>query len=252
MLSGKKVSLKSIISKFYRDFGLKEEDDFINFIEWGAEALEQIGVFEQLNTENSEIDICFYKGVLPIDLVYINQVAYLGKPLLPTTNTFGSIPTPNPSIPDDEGLSVNQDKIEGGAFAGVERYCDFPQDSYSIKNGYIHTSFQLGQVKISYQAIPMDEDLYPWVPDDISFREAVYRYMVYKYIYPQYIMGKVSENVYRDAESKWYWYCSQAGAKAQMPDLNKLESIKRSYLSLRPKPNQFRTFFEELNRANMS
>lgn len=251
-LTGKKVSLKNIIAKLYRDFGLKEEDDFINFIEWGAEALEHIGVFEQLNSEVAEIVITNYKGPLPEDLVYINQVAYLNRVLFPTTNTFGPVVTPNANLPSDTGLSVNQTKIEGGAFGGVEKNHNFPTDSYSIKGGYIHASFESGCLDISYQALPLDCDGYPLVPEEISFREAVYRYLVYKYLYPQYVTGKISENVYKDSESKWYWYCSQAGAKAQMPDLNKLESIKRSYLSLRPKPNQFRTFFEQLNQANWS
>lgn len=53
-LSGKTISLKQIIAKVYRDLQLKEEDNFIDFIEWGAEALEQIGVFEQLTTKVTE------------------------------------------------------------------------------------------------------------------------------------------------------------------------------------------------------
>lgn len=252
MLNGNYVSLKNIIAKVYRDFGLKEEDDFANMIEWGAEALEQIGVFEQLTTETKDIEICFYKGVLPSNLVYINQVMYLGRPLMPTTNNFGPLKTFNNIVTTDEGLSVNQDKIENGVFAGIERYYDTPNDSYKIQHGYIKTSFCDGCITISYQQLPLDEEEYPLVPDDVSFREAIYRYIVYKYLYPMYVMGKVSENVYKDAEVKWLWYCAQAGTKAQMPDLNKLESIKRSYLSLRPKPNQFKTFFEKLNQANWS
>lgn len=252
MLTGNYVSLKSIIAKVYRDFGLKEEDDFVNFIEWGAEALEHIGCFEQLVTPDPlEVKINFYKGELPIDLVYLNQVLYKGHAIFPTTNTFGPLNTPKFSISADSGLSVNQTKIENSAYNGVER-THVITDTYKIESGYIKTSFEEGSIWLSYQALPLDIEGYPLVPDDVSFREATYRYIVYKYLYPQFVIGKVNKDVYYDAENKWYWYCNQAGAKAKMPDINTLESIKRSFLSLRPKPNQFKTFFEDLNNANLN
>ena len=39
MLTGKKVSVKNIIAKVFRDLKLKEEQDFIDFLEWADEAL---------------------------------------------------------------------------------------------------------------------------------------------------------------------------------------------------------------------
>ena len=251
-LNGKHVSLKNIIAKVYRDLGLKEEEDFINFIEWGSEALEHIGVFEQLETKSLCIPITFYKGELPQDLVYLNYVGYGNQNLLPTTNLQGPLDLGNVSdtINADTGLAIRLgeklDLITTGTFSPNGNV-----NTYSISYGYIRIGKETGNIHISYQAMPMDNEGYPLVPDDVSFREAVYRYIVYKWLYSQYIRGTVSPNVYNDAETKWHWYCGQAGSKAQMPSLGQMESIAKSYLSLKPNTQQFKNFFEDLNKSTI-
>jgi len=248
-LTGRHVSLKNIIAKVYRDLKLKEEEDFIDFFEWGAEALEQIGVFEQLETKGLCIPINFYKAELPCDLVYLNYISYDNKNLLPSSNLQGPVITDDVSNTEYTGLSLpdhvarfDTPAYVGGISQGT------PINSYTISNGYIKVGVQDGDLHISYQAMPTDEEGYPLVPDDVSFREAVYRYIVYKHLYPKYVRGEVSDRVIADAENKWLWYCGQAGAKAQMPSLAGLESMARSYLSLKPNVQQFKNFFEDLNK----
>lgn len=246
MLTGKYISLKNIIAKVYRDFGLKEEDDFVNFIEWGAEALEQIGTFEQLQTKSECLDINFYKACLPVDLVYINQIQHDGRTLNQNANFFGPLHETINVSTDDTGLSINEDRIKNRVYVGPD-YITPLQNTYKIDNGYLKVGFETGKIDISYQALLLDCDGFPLVPDEVSFREAVYRYIVYKYLYPLVIKGQVPMQLYLDAEQKWHWYCGQAGAKAQMPDLAKLESIKRNYLRLKPDLYRFDKFFEEIN-----
>jgi len=55
---------------------------------------------------------------------------------------------------------------------------------------------------------------------------------------------------YQDAEIKYKYYINQAGAEAMMPDLFTLENIKRNYLRLVPKINDYREFFRGLNTVN--
>lgn len=248
-LNGKHVSLKNIIAKVYRDLKLTEEEEFVDFIEWGAEALEQIGVFEQLETKGLCIPINFYKAELPCDLVYINYIGFGNQNLLPSNNLQGVVKHETEVDGEDStGLSIRTG-FDPKSLITAHQGLDYSTASYTISNGFIHVSEESGDLHISYQAMPLDSEGYPLVPDDVSFREAVYRYIVYKWIYPKYLRNEVQERAYRDAEDKWLWYCGQAGAKAQMPNLAKMESIARSYLSLRPNTQQFKTFFEDLNKS---
>lgn len=250
MLYGRYISVRNIIAKVYRDFGLKEEDDFVNFLEWSAEALEHIGVFEQLETRSICLQLYMYKAELPCDLVSVISVDCEGYNLVPTSNVLGpmSIPKNNPG--EDTGLStqINIEKIENAVFVGEAPHSGKWANTYNISNGYIKTGLKDAKINLIYKGVLLDEEGYPMIPDEVSFREAVYRYIVYKYLYPQWIKGQVTDRAYEDAKDMWYRYCNQAGSKAQMPDGPTLEAIKRSYLSLKPKVNQFTTFFEYLNR----
>lgn len=244
-LTGRTVSLKNIIAKVFRDLNLKEEQDFINMIEWGAEALEQIGVFEQLTTKVYCADIKFYKAPIPCDMVYINSVAVDGVNLKPSSNQFGVQQFEDTSDRADTGLAINIDKVQNAAYAGILDLVQHP-NAYTISGGYIKLAKEKGKLQISYQAVPEDEEGYPLVPDDVSFREAVYRYIVYKWMYPQVIVGKIDARLLSDAEQKWHWYCNQAGAKAQMPDQGKLENIARNYLRLKPDLYRFDKFYDNI------
>jgi len=126
------------------------------------------------------------------------------------------------------------------------------KDSYIIDNGYLKTSFASGQVCLSYTAFPLDEDCFPLVPDDISFKEAMFWY-----IFKQLLLGgwdKPTNKIdYNYADQKWMKYCSQARANANFPDIDKMQSFMNQWVRLIPEVNAHSLFFEELNtRENLN
>lgn len=247
MLNGKMISVKNIIAKLYRDLKLTEEEDFMDFIEWVSEALEFIHVYPQYEHKQLCLNVCNYKAELPCDYIALEAVEHDGVNLRYTTNQFGPIDTSR-SERYYTPYSYNQKKIENVLLLKPGDNRLGANDSFSIRDGYFLTSFDKGKVNIVYVALPMDEEGYPMIPDHVSFREAVYRYCVYKHLYSKLLEGKISPSIYADAEQKWHYYCNQAGAEAIMPDLMTLENIKRSYLSLRLRPDLFSNFFQSLNK----
>lgn len=247
MLTNKTISVKNIIAKVYRDLNLKEEEAFTDLIEWAAEALDFIHVYPQYEHKQITIHINNYKAELPCDYISLEAVNYDGQNLRYTTNMFGPIDTTK-SDRYYTPYSYNQDKIANVLLLlpGDNRLS--PAASFSINNGYFQTSFKKGQLDIQYLALSLDEEGYPLVPDHVSFREALYWYITYKYLYPKVLKGEVAPQFYQDAYEKWQHYCNQAGAEALMPDLMTLENIKRSFLSLRLRPNLFDNFYNNLNK----
>lgn len=246
MLNGKYVSLKNIIAKVYRDLQLKEEGVFTDIIEWAAEALDFIHVYDQYESKTHTIAIQNYKGEIPCDFIALESAEYNGYQLRSSKHSFGpqSSGAATPRLPyrsnrevlESSGLLVDPTKFYAGS------------ESFKFDGGFCKTSFETGYVTIQYQALPTDCDGYPLIPDNQAFKEALFWFITAKYLYPKVLHKEIEERFYTDAFEKWQWYCGQAGAEAMMPDLNTLENLKRAYLSLRLNPNQFATFFNDLNK----
>ena len=117
---------------------------------------------------------------------------------------------------------------------------------YVIQNGWVKLNVREGYLMISYQAVPTDLDGYPMIPDDQSFMEAIYWYIVVKLLYPRWRDGQVRDAVYIDARHSWNFYCKQAFGKAMMMDIDQLEAFKNSWLRLIPDVHAHDTFFSTL------
>lgn len=115
---------------------------------------------------------------------------------------------------------------------------------YSTKPGYITVNVPCGWVKVSYHAIPTDEDSMPMIPDIPSYFEAIFWYVAMKMSYPKYLKGQLSQNIYYDMRSSWNFYRKQAYAEAMMPTVDELKSIQNTWDRLYPEIDEHNTFFE--------
>jgi len=120
------------------------------------------------------------------------------------------------------------------------------KDSYIINCGSIKTSFASGQVCISYMAFPTDDECYPLIPDNISYREAMFWYITKKLLLggTQLPNQKIS---YEFADMKWQNYCTQARNAANYPDIDRYQSFMDQWVRLTPNMNRDINFFEDLN-----
>lgn len=114
---------------------------------------------------------------------------------------------------------------------------------YSIKPGWIMCNMPDGYLKLSYSAIPTDDDGYPLVPDLTSYKEAIYWYITMKMKYPEYLNGKLHREIYNDIKRSWNFYRNQAYAEALMPNEDGLEAIKNSWNKLVPELNDHNSFY---------
>lgn len=114
---------------------------------------------------------------------------------------------------------------------------------YSVKPGWIMCNMPDGYLKLSYSAIPTDEDGYPLVPDLTSYKEAIYWYVTMKMKYPEYLNGKMNREIFYDIKRSWNLYRNQAYAEALMPNEDGLESIKNDWNKLVPEFNDHNSFY---------
>lgn len=278
----KLVSSKAIIRKVMRDLKPPGDNWIDDAVEWMGEALEHIGSAPQLSQKGCVLTVSNFKAVLPVDLYFINQVAVNNavNPSVATelTELLSKVDALNAQIladPNDsisfnyqlrdlnarivvlENLYMNTGQpltplqYGTGTFApsldceDCQNMYGITKPSYTIDGDYIKTSFQDGAVCLSYTAFPLDADCYPMVPDDVSFKEAMFWY-----IYKQMLLGGYTPSMngidYDFADAKWKFYCSQARNQSNFPSIDKYESFMNQWVRLVPNLNRHANFFENL------
>jgi hypothetical protein len=124
--------------------------------------------------------------------------------------------------------------------------------TYLIKHGYIKTNVETGYLMVAYQAIPTDNQGYPMIPDNVSFIEAIYWYIVMKLLYPQWAAGQVRDAVYADAKRSWNFYCKQAYGNSMMPNgAEQMESIKNTWHRLVEEWGEHDSFFSTMGQEQL-
>jgi hypothetical protein len=134
----------------------------------------------------------------------------------------------------------------------INLYCD-SEDSYSIHKGYINTSFQTGTLALAYLQQPTDENGYPMVIDEISFRTAIVAYLKMRLADIKYFTDPTPshERLLQRYTNDWQWYCKQAKNTQLMPsNLDEREQLYRSNMRLVKKRNAYGSFFANSNNLD--
>jgi len=276
----KTTSSKVILRKIFRDLNPNNDNWVDDAIEWIGEALEHIGSAAQLEKKVCLVPISNFKGNLPADLYYINQVA-VNNAVSPTTTTeltelLKQVKDIQTKLADNPDQNFDQELRElNSRIVVLENiytsdtsmltplaYCstNFPEalhcndcvnksakckECYYVDTDKIKTSFTSGQVCLSYMAFPTDDDCFPLVPDDISYKEAMFWY-----IYKKILLGgqvPVENGInYTFAEQQWKYYCTQARNAANYPDIDRYESYMNQWVRLIPNINRAMSGFENL------
>ena len=282
----KTISSKTIIRKIFRDLKPSTDDWVDDAIEWIGEALEHIGTSAQLSQKQCVLTVADHKVLMPTDLYFINQVAINNSVSTRSSTELDTLTTKVKDLKDSivaaqaddleysDTASVlheinnrivvleniyfkDETRLQplqyGASTFHKSMHCTGCvneninyEDTYIVDNDYIKTSFQSGKICLSYMAFPTDEDCYPLVPADISFKEALFWY-VYKQIClsdPKLKGGIIG---YQYADQKWRYYCTQARNAANYPDIDRYESFMNQWVRLIPTINNHDLAFEGLN-----
>lgn len=223
-------SIKSIIAKLYRDLGSTTELNEVHLVEWIAEALAKIGSFYQYEhiKECLEVDEDG-KVKLPNNFYRIVDIAYQSQPMSWASNNL-----------------INDYGCEGCTITT----CCTPHNFY-INDCYIVTDIKPTDpdsnnpklLCISYLGIPVDDEGYPKVPDDVYFDEALASYCAYKIDFREWRKGNIADKVFQKSEQEWLFYVNSARGSANMPSMHQLENLKNMWVRLIPKQNEANQFF---------
>lgn len=160
-----------------------------------------------------------YRGVLPCDLIAINQVrlARNGVCLRAMTDSF------NGTHPEDKG-----------------------ELSFKTQGSVIFTSFKDGDIEISYKAISTDDDGLPLLPDNPIFLKALELYIKKEWFTILFDMGKISPAVLQNTQQEYAFKAGQCNNEFMIPSVSEMESITRMLNTLVPRVSDFKKSFRHL------
>lgn len=233
MYNGSTKSLGSVLWKIMR-YPFLEGITYEEAAEYALEYIKLMGApVIYLDVITEPIKLTDYKARLPNDILIVRGVKYMqdkcdvNKPggevaMQGATDIYhaGSVPhNINNTIYPDQGIN------------------------YIIEKGIIKTSVRDGYIVVSYKAVATDEDGFPLIPDKIEFELGLQFYIMERYLYPLYIMGKMPKGAYDDIVQKSNFYYNSAHTALRMPTSDQLESIMNGINRLLINSTAHRDFF---------
>lgn len=116
--------------------------------------------------------------------------------------------------------------------------------TYKIQGGIIYTSIEEGEIEISYQAILVDEEGYPLIPDNSSFIRALELYIKKKCFTILFDMGKITPAVLQNVQQEYAWAVGDCQTEFNRLSLDKAESFYNSWKTLILRANEHATGFK--------
>ena len=222
----KVVSLKTVISKVYRDVGENRELNFDDCVEWIGDALLHIGVFKQFKPKVLKLDIEGGRAKLPCDFYKLIYVTYQGIPMSWASNAMNTA-----YFCDD---------------------CKIPEcctdNTFYVNDNFVFTSFAEGEICMEYLSIPTDEEGFPTVPDQIDFLDACKFFVIKTLDWQDWRRGIIPDKVMQDSEMRWNDKVNAAKASGNMPNPHELERLKSTWQRLVPLNNEFMNGFRNLGK----
>lgn len=165
-----------------------------------------------------EVNIQEYRGLLPCNLISINQARWKDRNvyLRSMTDNFNCTNNPN-------------EKQEA---------------TFKTQGRVIFTSFKEGTIEVSYKAIPVDNEGYPLLPDEPNFLRALELYIKKQWFTILFDMGKITPSVLQNTQQEYYVAAGACNNAFLVPSVSEMESIKGLMNQLIPRWNEFNHGFK--------
>lgn len=222
------LSIKEALSRVLRhpllqDCTLEEAIQYV---------LDFIGIFglpSMYQDKEAIVKIENFRGELPCDLIRIIQVmdTCSGVCLRSMTDSF-----------------MPQGKYQGRHTMGRVNYEE--EMTFKTQNRIIFTNFKEGEVKISYKAIPVDEEGYPMIIDNPAYLTALELYIKKEKFTILYDTGKIQAGVLQNAQQQYGWAAGRLQSEFTIPSESEMESICRSWTTLIQRVRDFDNGFRYL------
>ena len=277
-VTGKYVSLKTIVERVYSDFGLNFQFSYDEAAEWAGSLLAQLGCTSALEDKVACAKVHEGRFELPCDLESITQIAKLDGAEIPNCSlaAFSLLGEGTAVVPisvvdtvtrtfelckceDNTPVNLNTlrlipmrwstDNFHYKYHNNMGDYNRGGDYSYKLNRGYGFPNFKEGRVAISYKGIPLDDEGYPMIPHEEFWRNAVKWEIGYKVAFKAYMSDVLTERKFNLMERDRDWYIAQAVNKSKIfTNDDEAQSFVNQMTALIPRGTGHENFFRNISR----
>lgn len=210
------VSIREVLARVARH-PLMQDIDLEAGVQYTLDFYGIVGLPASYIDKTASIRVEDYRAELPCDLVSINMVRNnkTGQCMRAMTDVFWDRNYPLQS-----------------------------EDAFKIQNHYIYTSFQDGNIDLSYRSIPVDEDNLPMIPGNAVFLKALEDYIKVQRFTLLFDVGKVSADALSHAEQEYAWSVGRCQNRFKMPSISEMQSLTGMMHRLIPAHKEFERGFK--------
>lgn len=171
-------------------------------IDYTIDFMRIIGVPSMFTEKVSTITVDKYRALLPEDYYQMNQVRKGDTALTYSLDSF----------------HFNNNSSD--------------TNTYKIQGNVIYTSFEKGELEISYQAIAVDEQGFPLIPDNSSFTRALELYIKKQWFTILFDLGKLQPAILQNTQQEYAWAVGDCASEFNRLSLDKSESFYSTWKTL--------------------
>jgi hypothetical protein len=233
MINGKTISLGNIIWKVMRN-PLASELTYEQAAEFALEFIRLVNAPLTYNNTTKKLELNNYKTVIPHNVINVRGIRYLGED----------------GCQDPIAMRYATDLYH---HSNTNFENDYENDlsreyTYTLQNCVITTSRKKGFLEISYQEISLDQDGFPLVPDNESFKYGLEYFILHRYVEPLWMMGKIQDKVFQYLSQQRDWYLGQADTSTKLQGIDHLESMMNSLNRIIIQDQSHETFYKNFGQ----
>lgn len=230
----KTTTIRLCVDKIKRH-PLLQEIPFETILDYLVDFIQIVGCPSLYEEKTGIIEICDYRGILPCDYVSMIQVrtAYLKDSS--SASDYPGIRKHATYRYASDSFHMSPDKYDVGR-GGTDL-------TYKIQGGIIYTSTKNTPIEIAYKAIATDNEGFPLIPDNASFRRAFTAYIKAEWFRILFDLNKITLQSLQQALQDYAWAVGDCEAEFHRLSLDKAETLFNTWRTLIIRDNGHKTGF---------
>lgn len=213
-------SIKVIFDKIMRH-PLLQDLSIETIVDYSIDFMRIVGVPSMFEEKVKKAEVINYRASLPCDYYQMIQI----RALDPNYNILGAFRY------SSDSFHMSNTKPE---------YADY---SYKVQGNIIYLSVPNGLIEIAYQAIPIDSDGYPLIPDNSSFTRALEAYIKKQHFTILFDLGKIGNGPLAQIQQDYAWAVGDCQSEFNRLTIDKAESFYNSWRTLIIRSSEHKTGF---------
>lgn len=214
------ISIKQILDDVL-DHPLLKDVSFERAVNHTVHFIRIVGCPRIFNEKTELIEIKDYRGLLPCDYNSVIQIRKTGS-CNHEHNVFRY---------STDSFHMSEDKHESVDL------------TYKIQGNIIFTSMRDGTIEMAYEALAVDSEGYPLIPDNSSFIRALELYIKKQCFTVLFDLGKITPAAYNNVQQEYAWAVGQAQSDLIRPTIDQMQSLTNSLNTLVVRANEHSSGF---------